>query len=456
MYDRALQALFVMALEPEFEAIFEENSYGSRPGRNAIDAMKQIQLCCQQAEKFVLKADIEKCFDKINHDKLLEILGHKDKIRKQIEAWLKSGNIFEGVFETSERGIPQGGVISPLLSNIALHGLEKVLRDWAENQKLLRPNGKPIDKKSAKRKAVHFIKYVDDFVIMHRELWVIEECQKLVNDFLAERGLALSKAKTKIVHTRFKFQNNSAGFEFMGFKIKHFTTKKHSAKNNQGKQVGYRLLIFPTMESRQKHFRSIDKIIRKYKTAKQSYIIKKLNPIIIGWVNYFRFSHFLTTTTASSMEQILYKKLLYWVKRKLNANSLAAGYKKFWHKINGRRQFAYKNHACDNISLALYRKIAKGYSLVKYQKVKGDVSIYNGDVTYWSKRALTPELQTTKRLKLLQKQKYKCNICLKQFLPGDITEIDHIKPISEGGSHKLTNLQILHVVCHDYKNSKVK
>ena len=456
MYDRVLQSLFVMALEPEFEAIFEENSYGSRPGRSAIDALKQIQLCCQHAEKFVLDADIAKCFDRIDHVKLLEILGHKGKIRTQIEAWLKSGNIFEETFEVSETGTPQGGVISPLLSNIALHGLEKVIGDWAENQRLLRRDGKPLDRKSARRKAVHVIRYVDDFVIMHRELWVIKECQKLVSNFLAERGLAFNEVKTKIVHTRLKFNNNPAGFEFLGFKVKHFSTKKHSAKDNQGNQIGYRLIIFPTMKSRKKHFRSIDKIIRKYKTAKQSYIIKKLNPIVTGWTNYFRFSHFLTTKIGGSMEHILYQKLVYWARRKLNTKNIASGYKKFWHKVDGRRQFSYKACNGENVTLALYRKVAKGYSLVKYSKVKGDVSVYNGDLIYWSKWAITPELRTSKRVKLLRKQAYKCNICSKLFLPGDITEIDHIKPVSEGGSQKIANLQMLHAVCHDYKNNKVK
>jgi len=177
MYDRALQALFVMALEPEFEATFEGNSYGFRPGRSPIDAMKQIQLCCQQAEKFVLNADIAKCFDRIDHAKLLELTGLKGKLRKQIKAWLNSGNIFEGIFDITEAGTPQGGVISPLLSNIALDGMEKVLGDWAENEKLLRPNGNLVDSKKARRKAIHFIRYADDFIVMHWDLNVIKSCR---------------------------------------------------------------------------------------------------------------------------------------------------------------------------------------------------------------------------------------------------------------------------------------
>jgi RNA-directed DNA polymerase len=452
MYDRALQALFVMALEPEFDATFEGNSYGFRPGRSPIDAMKQIQLCLQQADRFVLDADISKCFDKISHEKLLVLIGHKGKVRTQIRAWLESGNIFEGIFESSEAGTPQGGVISPLLSNIALDGIEKRIGDWAETQRLFRPNGKLVDKKKDRRKSIIFVRYADDFVVMNHNLDVIKKCKEIISEFLTERGLELSDAKTKIVHTRMPFENNEPGFEFLGFKIKQFDTKKHSAKNNQGHNIGFRLLIFPSKNSRNKHFATIDRILRQHKTAKQSQIVKKLNPIIIGWTNYFRFSHLLTTKIGGFMEQILFKKLQYWGKRKLNsANKLLNAYDKFWHKIDGRRQFAFKDRNGEYVTISLYRKIAKGISLVKYVKVKEDVSVYNGDLEYWSRRAISPDLKTQMRDKLLKRQNYKCSICGKTFLPFDIIETDHIIPIARGGSHKITNLQLLHAVCHDRK-----
>lgn len=99
----------------------------------------------------------------------------------------------------------------------------------------------------------------------------------------------------------------------------------------------------------------------------------------------------------------------------------------------------------------MYRKIAKGTSLVKYVKVKGDVSVYNGDIKYWSKRAISPDLKSRSKIKLLKKQDYKCSICGKIFMPSDIIETDHVIPIAQGGSHKITNLQLLHAVCHDKK-----
>ena len=452
MFDRALQALFVMALEPEFEAVFEGNSYGFRPGRSPIDALKQIQLCLQQADKFVLDADISKCFDKIDHEKLLSLIGFKGKVRTQIRAWLKSGNIFEGIFDSTASGTPQGGVISPLLSNIALDGIEKVIGDWAENQDLKRPDGKPLDSKKKRRLSVNFVRYADDFVVMNHNACVIEKCKEIIGSFLAERGLELSEAKTKIVHTRIPYKGVEPGFEFLGFKVKHFDTTKHSAKNNQGRNIGFRLLILPSMKSRKKHFEKLDGILRRYKHARQSWIINTLNPVITGWTNHFRYSHFLTTKVAASMEQTLFKKLLYWGKRNLNsANKSMKPYDKFWHKINGRRQFAFKDRKEEYVTISLYRNIAKGSSLVKYVKIKGTVSVYNGDLKYWSRRAISPSMKSKTREKLLKRQNYKCLVCGATFLPNDIIETDHIKPIARGGSHKITNLQLLHAVCHDNK-----
>jgi RNA-directed DNA polymerase len=130
---------------------------------------------------------------------------------------------------------------------------------------------------------------------MYHSLSIIKKYNEIISEFLAERGLELSDAKTKIVHTRISFEDNKPGFEFLGFKIKHLDTKKHSAKNNQGRNIGFRLLIFPSKSSRNKHFAIVDRALRQYKTAKQSQIVRKLNPIIIGWTNYFRFSHLLTT-----------------------------------------------------------------------------------------------------------------------------------------------------------------
>jgi len=145
------------------------------------------------------------------------------------------------------------------------------------------------------------------------------------------------------------------------------------------------------------------------------------------------------------MKQTLYNKLKYWGKRNLSSTN------KFWRKIDGRRQFAFRDREGKYICMSLYRSVAKGISLVKYVKVKRVTSVYNGDLEYWSRRAITPSMKTQTKGTLLKRQNYKCLACGSIFLPTDIIETDHIKPIARGGSHKITNLQLLHAVCYDKK-----
>ncbi len=168
MYDRALQALIKMALEPEWEMRFEPNSYGFRPGRSCQDAIEAIFTSINQKPKFVLDADIAKCFDRINHETLLRKLNTPPTIRRQIRAWLKSG-VMDGkqLFPTSE-GTPQGGVISPLLANIALHGMEERIKEYIVTCDLRRSDGKYQLSKRDKSDSISLIRYADDFVIRSR------------------------------------------------------------------------------------------------------------------------------------------------------------------------------------------------------------------------------------------------------------------------------------------------
>jgi RNA-directed DNA polymerase len=127
MHDRATQTLAKLALEPEWEAHFEPNSYGFRPGRSAHDAIEAIFSSIKQSQKWVLDADISKCFDKINHEELLNKINTFPTMHRLIKAWLKSGVMDDGQFFETNSGTPQGGVISPLLANIALHGMEQLV-----------------------------------------------------------------------------------------------------------------------------------------------------------------------------------------------------------------------------------------------------------------------------------------------------------------------------------------
>jgi RNA-directed DNA polymerase len=184
MSDRALQCLVKLALEPEWEAKFEPNSYGFRPGRSCHDAISAIYLSINKKPKYVLDADIAKCFDQINHDRLLEKLNTFPAIRRQIKAWLKAGYILEQQWEPTYAGTPQGGVISPLLANIALHGLESAIRHC-------------ISQNRDRQYELGVIRYADDFVILHKEYEILMRCKQAAVAFLNGIGLELRPEKNQ-------------------------------------------------------------------------------------------------------------------------------------------------------------------------------------------------------------------------------------------------------------------
>jgi len=182
MYDRALQGLLKQTLEPEWEAHFEPNSYGFRPGRGCHDAIQAIFSAIHIKDQWVLDADIAKCFDRINHDALLEKLNTSPTFRRQIRAWLKASVVDRGEFKETFEGTPQGGVISPLLANIALQGLEEhVVGTLTRNL--------------TERYALAVIRYADDFVVIHKNRTIIDRAQELINEWLNHMGLELKPEK---------------------------------------------------------------------------------------------------------------------------------------------------------------------------------------------------------------------------------------------------------------------
>jgi RNA-directed DNA polymerase len=227
IYERALQALVKLALEPQWEAKFESNSYSFRPARSCHDAIAAIFNTIRHKSKFVLDADIAKCFDKINHEKLLIKLETYPELRNQIKAWLKCGVLDEGDLFPTDEGTPQGGIISSLLANIALHGMENLVKEYF---KTLKGTNK------TNENSLSLIRYADDFVILHENLEVIKSCQKLIESWLSEMGLELKPNKTKISHTLKEYDGN-VGFNFLGFTVRQYPVgKHHSGKNTKGKR----------------------------------------------------------------------------------------------------------------------------------------------------------------------------------------------------------------------------
>lgn len=452
--DRCLQALFKLALEPEWEARFEENSYGFRPGRNCHDAIAAIRSFIQKRPKYVLDADIAKCFDRINHTYLLDKVGFTGKYRRQLKWWLESGVLDEGVFSTTELGTPQGGVISPLLANIALDGMESFCKKLVQDIPVLGSTGKPI-KPIRRGETLGLIRYADDFVIMHPDLAVIELIQNKLKDFLDPIGLEISLAKTRITHT---LEINPAtlgvcpgldakpGFNFLGFYIRQHKTRHLSAKGPSGILLGYRTLIIPSKEKRKTHQQNLHKIIlQDGKGMSQSVLIKKLNPVIRGWANYFGKSDANMMGLLGQMDYLLYLKLRQWAKRV--------------YKTTGKGKSAFRRIGSNKWTFAsdsktvLLRHIDYSLPLSKYVKVKGDSSPYDHDQIYWAKRLTTNNTYNTRVTILLKSQKGICKWCKSYFTYDDLLEIDHIIPRAKGGKDEYVNLQLLHRHCHDLKTA---
>ena len=440
MEDRVLQCLVKLALEPEWEAKFEPNSYGFRPGRSCHDAIGAIYNAIRYEAKYVLDADISKCFDNIDHQKLLNKLKTYPGMRRQIKAWLKSG-VMDGKLFPTQEGTPQGGIISPLLANIALHGMETVIKRFAGNLTMRTNTGKLITDKLQKQKKLHLIRYADDFVILHNDLNIIEKCKEIIESFLLDIGLELKPSKIRISHTLNEYQGNK-GFEFLGFYVRQYKTGiNQSARTPQGVRLGYKTLIKPSKANVKARIKQVGDIIRTHKTVTQEVLIKKLNPIIRGWSNYYR--SVCSKEIFDYCDNILYHQLRRWAKRRHPKKNGSWVMSKYWRTI-GNRNWTF---ASNEIRILYHSDI----EIQRHAKVKGESSIYDGNLTYWATRMGKHPGINPKKAKLLRKQKGKCRYCGLIFKNIKDMEVDHIIPKALGGKDSYDNFQLLHIHCHDTK-----
>lgn len=443
--DRAKQFLVLMVLEPQWEAKFEPNSYGFRPGRSCHDAIEAIFIAINQKPKFFLDADIQGCFNEINHDALLSKLETFPLIEKQIKSWLKAGVLENDVTLPSEKGTPQGSLVSPLLMNIALHGLEDAVINFMKNLKTKGNDGKYIVKRR-RASSINIIRYADDFVILHEHPLVIKECKEFVQNFLSTVGLSLNENKTNIGHTLNLFEDKSPGFDFLGFNIRQFKIGKYTIRKTKA-ALPYRTLIRPSKNKVKKHYKSIKEIIKSVR--KTEVLLMKLNPKILGWARYYR--TVVSYKTFKWLDNLLFKALLKWQYKKHPTRSRKWLNTVYYHtKENRNWVFGIKSK--DNnelISVKQYTDIP----IERFVKVKNDSSPYDGNTLYWSSRLNNHPITSTNVAKLLKKQKGRCNICKLPFFPTDIIERDHIVPLSKGGNNKLNNIQLLHGHCHQSKTA---
>ncbi|WP_199347194.1 group II intron reverse transcriptase/maturase [Tolypothrix tenuis] len=441
MYDRALQALVKMALEPEWEAKFEPNSYGFRPGRSCHDAIEAIFNGIRYKPKFVLDADISKCFDKIDHSALLRKLNTFPTIRRQIKAWLKAGVIDKEQFQETFEGTPQGGVISPLLANIALHGMEERVNQLAKTLTLFYPSGKTMSTKD-KICSLTFVRYADDFVILHEDITVVQKCQIIISEWLKDMGLELKPSKTRLTHTLHRYENEKPGFDFLGFNIRQFPTGKYHSKQ------GFKTLITPSEDKQRIHYERIASVIDDHKQAPQAVLIGKLSPIIRGWSNYY--STVVSKDTYNRLDDLVHSKLKAWAQRRHPHKAGKWKAAKYWHTFGGDNWvFSTPQEGKNPMRLFKYSET----SITRHIKVKGGASPYDGNLVYWSSRmGEHPEMPKAVS-KLLKRQKGKCTHCGLYFKIADLIEVDHIIPRIKGGKDKYENLQVLHKHCHDTKTA---
>ena len=447
--DRAKQMLVKLALEPEWEAKFEPNSYGFRPGRSCHDAIRAIYLSLRGKKRYILDADIDKCFDKINHEKLLKKIGTTLPIEKQIHSWLKSDILTEFkdqelTLDKSESGTPQGGIISPLLMNIALHGIENDIKKYYVKELY---NGNKNISKRDRLKQVGVYRYADDFVITIKQVEDSERIKQFLNNWLkAKCDLTLSKEKTKIVPS-------TEGFEFLGFHIITVNSRNKYVTRIQISKNSKKRVLYKTRET-----------IQKNKAASSAQLIKNLNPIIVGWCNYYKYCE--CVKDFKQIEYALFGQIRAWVfRRKSKGLRTEHKIKLKYFPSDTTVTFNNTKHKGNWILVGddLDRKKNKKQvflvypSWIKsenYVKIKDIASPFDGNHIYWCQRSTKyGPFNATKR-KLLNKQYGKCNLCGSYFKPGDILEKDHIIKIADGGKETISNLQMVHRYCHDIKTRK--
>jgi len=299
MHDRAMQALFLMALEPVAETRADIHSYGFRPGRSTADAVERCfnVLCKRTCAQWILEGDIKGCFDNIDHGWLYE---HIPMERKVLRQWLTSGYLEGKTLFPTLTGTPQGGVISPCLANMALDGLEDVVARIT----------KPSDK-------VHVIRYADDFVVTGASREVLEHRIKpVIEAFLAERGLRLSEEKTLITSIH-------EGFDFLGFNVRKY---------------GRKLLIKPSKDSIKSFLSGIREEIRRSVGLPTIGLIRRLNQKIRGWVNYYR--HVVAKRAFRFVDYVIFWAVWKWSRRRHPNKSASWRYRKYFAG-QGKRRWSF-------------------------------------------------------------------------------------------------------------------
>lgn len=434
--DRVMQAVVKNALEPEWEARFEANSYGFRPGRGCHDAIEQCHNRLRNgADTWVLDADIKGAFDNISHEFLLGKLKNAPG-KELIKQWLKAGYVEKEVFHETESGTPQGGVISPLLANIAFDGMDNLLSQFKKEKVSKKLEG------TRKRKfnKYGFIRYADDFVITAETKENLESITPIIENWLAHRGLTLSKEKTQIT-------NIEQGFDFLGFTIRQFKGQ---------------CLIKPSKEKVKSLLKKVREWLNNHKMAKPEVVINQLNPLLRGWGNYNK--HVVSKEVFSYVDHEIFKALWRWAHRR-HPNKGRRWIKSKYFKTLGNQDWIFadwvKGRRKGEKKLLSLIKLSK-IQIIRHVKVKDTASPDDPSLTaYWKKRKTTEGKtfwsQGSAYYKVAENQDWKCPVCREHLMNGEELHTHHIVAVKDGGDDRIDNLIHLHKGCHiSLHNRKVE
>lgn len=425
MLDRAMQALHLLGLEPVVETTSDPNSYGFRKSRSTADAMSQIFNCMSHGPSatWVLEADIEGCFDHINHDWLVT---HVRMDKRILSRWLKSGVVHRGHLTPTEEGTPQGGIISPTLANVALNGLESDL------VKHLRAK---LGKTKAGKLKVNVVRYADDFIITGDSKEVLEtEVRPWVEAFLAQRGLRLSPEKTKVTHIR-------QGFDFLGWNFRKYKGK---------------MLIKPSRKSVKALYDKVAEVIQKYRSMKQVLLIQQLNPILRGWAQYHL--PVVAKEVFGTLDSLIHWRLTRWARRQHPRKSPTWCAQKYWMHLNGRSEFAARWRTEDETRVISLISLADT-KIVRHKKIKGAYNPFDPTWEEYGEKLQTQRMlrslrYRTQLLSLYKTQSGKCVICETAITRETGWHDHHIVRRVDGGSNLLSNRVLLHPVCHAQLHTK--
>lgn len=436
--DRVYQNVVKLALEPQWEARFEPTSYGFRPKRSCHDAMERIHttLCGTKSKRdWVFEGDFKACFDTLNHDwilKQIEGFPEADIVAK----WLKAGFVDNSVFNETEDGTPQGGIISPLLANIALHGMEKALGI----KYTLKKSANGITFTNYTKYAM--CRYADDFVVMCRTEQEAENVRDLLKDYLSERGLTLADNKTKITRVE-------EGFDFLGFNIRRYNVTIF--KKGQEPQPGKKLLIKPSKDSIKSLKAKIKDEFARARGINAQALIGRLNPIVTGTANFWQ--HQVAKEVFHHIDFYLWGKTKRWLKRihpRKNWKWIIKRYFRPDKTGQSRDKWILTDPVTGNQLKRMSWTEIKRHVMIKHNATPFDSTL----AEYFRERDIKEFVNNnvSSRQKLAKKQNYVCPICernITDFKEG--LEIHHVIPKHHGGGDEYKNLQLVHISCHiDY------